>query len=149
MSTTKARAESLIDNMERLAALFRQETALARRNDRDGLRAIAEAKHPMVRAFEEATRGLRQEQPAFLALEDGVKARLKQAMLDFRAAAEENASLLRAATLVTQATVNTLVGTINRERANEQGYVARGGLAMPAGYGKRAAPGALSLNQTF
>jgi len=140
MSASLSRAENLIQAMEQLAALFREETLLARKRDATALRRLSESKHILVRAYDEAARTLRLDIEGFTAIDTDIKDRLRHIASDFRQAVEENAATLRANMQATQSIVNTMVSTINKERAGEAGYVSRGGMALPAGYRRNGAP---------
>ncbi|ACI98799.1 hypothetical protein RC1_1395 [Rhodospirillum centenum SW] len=135
-----------MDAMARLSETLRQETAMIRERRTDGLDRLVDSKLLLVRAFDEAGRALRVDRAALAALDESGRQRLRELADEFRAAAEANASSLRAAAQASQSVVDTLVATLNREQAADQGYTLRGGMALPAGFGHKGARPA-TLNQ--
>lgn len=141
-----SRADTLIDAMERLAAALRQETALIQERRPDGLPGLVDSKLLLVRAFDEAGRALRVDRAALAALDEVGRQRLRALADEFREAVAENTATLRAAAQASQSVVDTLVATLNREQAADQGYTLRSGMALPAGFGRKGGRPA-TLNQ--
>lgn len=132
-----SRAHALMDAMARLSETLRQETAMIRERRTAGLDRLVDGKLLLVRAFDEAGRALRVDRDALAALGEADRQRLRALADEFRAAAEANAASLRAAAQASQSVVDTLVTTLNREQAADQGYTLRGGMALPAGFGHK------------
>jgi len=139
VTASLARAENLIDAMERLTEMFGEECAFIQAQDMGSVRALADRKQLLVRAYEDAAKTLRVDLEGFAQLDGAVKERLRLAALAFREAAERSASVLRAATSVRQSIVNNTVAAINKERAEESGYTVKRGVPIPAGYRRNAA----------
>ncbi len=146
--TANTRADALIDAMRRLTDLFQLENdAIAKRN-LPALNAIADKKPLLVRTYEDCVRSVKADTETLQLMDAEAKARLKQASDEFIEATLEHARLVRAATQVTQSTINTLVTAINKARADEGTYTRRGGMVMPAAYARKAAP-SMAYNKSF
>lgn len=130
MHPSEPRARNLIDTMEKLIALFDEEQALLRSRDMAALGALAERKHLLSKAYDEACSTMRLDLEGFRALPPEVKEALNGAAIRFRAAAQENTNQLRAATSVSQSVLNVIVNSINRHRSASSAYGNRRG-----GYG--------------
>ncbi|HYE49302.1 MAG TPA: hypothetical protein VEB20_06925 [Azospirillaceae bacterium] len=146
MTASLDRAETLIEAMERLGELFRQETEWVQAQDVAAARAVTEQKHLLVRAYEDAAKTMKVDIDGFASLPPETKARLREVAARFREAAEENAGVLRAAAGVRQSIVNSTVAGINKERAEEAGYTVHRGIPMPAGYRRNAMAAPTTLN---
>lgn len=146
--TANTRADALIEAMQRLTDLFQLENDAIRKRNIPALNAIAEKKPLLVRTYEDCVRSVRADAETLRLMDDGAKQRLKQSSDDFVAATLEHARLVRAATQVTQSTVNTLVAAINKARADEGMYTRRGGMVMPAAYTRKAMP-SMAYNKSF
>ncbi|TWB44250.1 flagellar protein FlgN [Nitrospirillum pindoramense] len=142
----EARAQSLISAMERLMALYQEETALLKKRDIKAMLALVERKHLLTKGYEDAVRIMSLDMAGLRTLDPELKARMKDLAEVFHRESMENATALRAAAAVAQSVVNIMVNTINKQRNQEQGYVARHGAARPAGY-RRAGIPPLAVNQ--
>lgn len=146
--TANTRADALIDAMRRLTDLFQLENDAIRKRNIPALNAIADKKPLLVRTYEDCVRSVKADTETLQMMDDAAKARLKQASDDFINATLEHARLVRAATQVTQSTINTLVNAINKARADDGMYTRRGGMVMPAAYTRKAAP-SMAYNKSF
>ncbi|MDZ5647750.1 hypothetical protein [Nitrospirillum sp. BR 11828] len=142
----EARAQSLISAMERLMALYQEETALLKKRDIKAMLALVERKHLLTKGYEDAVRIMSLDMAGLRTLDPDLKARMKDLAEVFHRESMENATALRAAAAVAQSVVNIMVNTINKQRNQEQGYIARHGAARPAGY-RRAGIPPLAVNQ--
>ncbi|MEE3627176.1 hypothetical protein UCD39_24880 [Nitrospirillum sp. BR 11752] len=142
----EARAQSLISAMERLMALYQEETALLKKRDIKAMLALVERKHLLTKGYEDAVRIMSLDMAGLRALDPELKTRMTSLAEVFHRESMENATALRAAAAVAQSVVNIMVNTINKQRNQEQGYVARHGAARPAGY-RRAGIPPLAVNQ--
>ncbi|TWB16736.1 hypothetical protein FBZ89_113146 [Nitrospirillum amazonense] len=145
-SPAEARALSLIAAMERLMALYQEETALLKKRDIKAMLALVERKHLLTKSYEDAVRIISLDMVGLRALSPELKARMRNLAELFHKESMENATTLRAAAAVAQSVVNIMVNTINKQRNQEQGYVAKHGAARPAGY-RRAGIPPLAVNQ--
>jgi hypothetical protein len=132
-------ADALIATMDELGALLRREAASARIRDFGALKGLSESKTRLARLYDESVRRLRMDAGAYGALDPGRRERLKDSTMRFGAAVQENQAMLRAALRASQMVVNTMVSTINKERAEESGYALRGGMPVAAAYSRRGA----------
>lgn len=146
--TTDPRVATLVQTMGRLTELFQEENDAIRRRDIPALTTVADRKPLVVRTYEDCVRSFRAEAESLRMLSDECKRTLKEASDRFVDATLEHARLVRAATQVTQSTVNTLVNTINKARADDGMYTRRGGAVMPAAYTRKGAP-SMAYNRSF
>lgn len=146
--TADTRVGALIDAMVRLTELFRGENQAIRSRDIRALTIVAEKKPLMVRTYEDCVRSFRAETDSLRSMPDDSKQKLKAASDAFVEATLEHARLVRAATQVTQSTINTLVNAVNKARADRGAYTRRGGMVMPAAYNRKGAP-AMAYNRSF
>lgn len=146
--SVNSRADALIDAMQRLTELFRHENEAIRARNVPILNNISERKPLLVRTYEDCVRSLRSDTETLRLMDSDSKSKLKKSSDDFVAATLEHARLVRAATQVTQSTVNTLVSAINKARADEGMYTRRGGTVVPAAYARRTAP-SMAYNKSF
>lgn len=140
------RAEALIEAMEQLIEIYQEENRAIQIRDLSALHRVAERKPLLVRTYEDCVRSVKQEPESLQALDDTGRLRLKQKSDGFIDATLEHARLVRAATHVTQSMVNTLVGAINKARADDGLYTRRGGTVLPAAYARKTAP-SMSINR--
>jgi hypothetical protein len=134
-----SRAEGLITAMDDLGDVLRQEISCLKTLDFAGVRGLSDIKARLVRHYEEAVRRLRVEEEVLKAMPPDLRQRLQAATKIFRDTVDQNQSILRSALRASQIVVNTMVGTINSERALDGTYSNKGGLALARTYGRRTA----------
>ncbi|WP_044559269.1 flagellar protein FlgN [Azospirillum sp. B4] len=145
-NTAEARALSLISAMERLMALYQEETALLKKRDIKAMLALVERKHLLTKSYDDAVRIISLDLVGLRGLDAELKTRLKSVADVFHRESLENATALRAAAAVAQSVVNIMVNAINKQRNQENGYVAKHGAARPAGYRRGGIP-PMAVNQ--
>lgn len=145
MSAALARAEGLIDAMDRLASLFEEENRAVRGRNLKQLGEMAEKKGILLRAYEDAVRTVRLDMEGFKALDPEMKERLRGTGRRFAELAAENAGIVQAAAQATQSVVDTLVASIKQVRADDGPYSSRATLGVQDPYGRKTArPSALN-----
>ncbi|MBB6250504.1 hypothetical protein [Nitrospirillum iridis] len=145
-NAAEARALSLISAMERLMALYKEETALLKKRDIKAMLALVERKHLLTKSYDDAVRIISLDMPGLRSLDPALKDRLKDVADVFHRESMENATALRAAAAVAQSVVNIMVNAINKQRNQENGYISKHGAARPAGYRRGGIP-PMAVNQ--
>lgn len=149
MEAARARLGAVIETMDLLTGLFAEEEAAIAARDVDALKALADRKQALGRAYDEALRALRLDTEAQAALDEGSKAAFRERAAAFQAAVEANAGLLKVQSEVSQKVVDAIVTAINHQRLQETGYgPARPGARTGGGYRSPVATPA-TLNKTF
>ncbi|QJE72624.1 hypothetical protein HHL28_05480 [Aerophototrophica crusticola] len=148
MTAALARAEGLIDAMDRLAGLFEEENRIVRSRNLKQLGEVAEKKGILLRAYEDAVRTVRLDVEGFKALDPEMKERLHGTGRRFAELAAENAGIVQAATQAAQAVVDTLVASIKQVRADDGPYSSRATLGVQDPYGRKTTRPS-SLNKTL
>ncbi|WP_029013125.1 flagellar protein FlgN [Niveispirillum irakense] len=138
--TAENRTDALIEAMERLTSLYEVENKAILDHNIPALGHVAEQKPLLVRTYEDCVRSIRADPTALTALDEAGRQRLRERSDAFVDATLVHARLVRAATQVTQSMVNTMVGAVNRARAEDGAYTRRGGTVMPAAYARKTAP---------
>lgn len=143
--TAENRTGALIEAMERLTGLYEVENRAIMDRNIPALGRVAEQKPLLVRTYEDCVRSIRADPTALTMLDDAGRQHLRERSDAFVDATLTHARLVRAATQVTQSMVNTLVGAVNRARAEDGAYTRRGGTVMPAAYARKTTP-SMSVN---
>lgn len=130
-TAAEARALALISAMERLMALYQEETALLKKRDIKTMLTLVERKHLLTKGYDDAVRIISLDLPGLRNLDPDLKARLKSVAEVFHQESTENANTLRAAAAVAQSVVNIMVNAINKQRNQETGYTAKRGTPGP------------------
>ncbi len=132
MSEATARAADLLQVLNRLIEVLREETALLRKMDPRAMQTLQHDKIVLTAAYESMLQRFR-EDPSLLEDEDGaLRQRIMAASTAFQNTLTENARALFAVKEANERLFKAIIKAVEDQRSDSSGYSARGALAPKA-----------------